>query len=317
MSNNHYLTKSEDQISFSSKLAYSSGVVVNNLLGNAVGTMMVVLNLAMGMNPALVGLLGALPRLTDAFTDPMMGFISDKTKSKWGRRRPYIFFGAILTGVVYSFLWQLPRGGSENLVFWYFLIGSIIFYLGYTIFATPLVALGYELTPDYHERTRLMGFTSIVGSMVYLVTPWLYPFMENKNYFKNPMDGAATLGIIIGVVTIILGVIPAICLKERYVKVADQELAEAQEQDKGFFESMREFFKGFAATLKFKPFLCLCGSTFLVFNSFMLVSSFQLYILIYYMFGGDKEKGAIEMGIVGTIQSVCFYIVSPRLVKFN
>ena len=53
------------------------------------------------MNPALVGLLGALPRLTDAITDPLMGFISDHTKSRWGRRRPYIFWGAIAAGLIW------------------------------------------------------------------------------------------------------------------------------------------------------------------------------------------------------------------------
>ncbi len=58
--------------------------------------MSIVLNLGLGMNPALVGLLGALPRLVDAFTDPLMGYISDNTRSRWGRRRPYIFAGAIL-----------------------------------------------------------------------------------------------------------------------------------------------------------------------------------------------------------------------------
>jgi GPH family glycoside/pentoside/hexuronide:cation symporter len=49
--------------------------------------------------------------------------------------------------------------------FWYFLIGSIVFYVGYTIFATPWVALGYELTPDYHERTRLMGVQNFIGQL--------------------------------------------------------------------------------------------------------------------------------------------------------
>ena len=120
--------------------------------------MLIVLNLGLGMNPALVGLLGALPRLTDAITDPLMGYISDNTRSRWGRRRPYIFCGAILVGIVFALLWQLPDNRSENYYFWYFLIGSFLFYLAYTVFVTPWVALGYELTPDYHERTRLMGF---------------------------------------------------------------------------------------------------------------------------------------------------------------
>ena len=145
----HYQTAIEDRISFSHKLIYGFGAFVNNLLAAAIGGMVIVLNLGLGMNPALVGLLGALPRLTDAFTDPLMGYISDHTKSKWGRRRPYIFVGAIAAGIIFTLLWQLPEGKSEYFYFWYFLIGSVIFYLAYTVFATPWVALGYELTPDY------------------------------------------------------------------------------------------------------------------------------------------------------------------------
>ena len=129
----HYETAEQDKISLAQKLIYGLGGFVNNLLGAAIGGMSIVLNLGLGMNPALVGLLGAIPRLTDALTDPLMGYISDHTKSRWGRRRPYIFFGAIAAGIVFMLLWQLPEGKSENYYFWFFLIGSIIFYLAYTV----------------------------------------------------------------------------------------------------------------------------------------------------------------------------------------
>ena len=78
----HYQTKPEDRISFFHKVIYGAGAFVNNLLAAAIGGMAIVLNLGLGMNPALVGLLGALPRITDAVTDPLMGYISDNTRSK-------------------------------------------------------------------------------------------------------------------------------------------------------------------------------------------------------------------------------------------
>ena len=77
----HYATAPEDRIPFVSKLVYGLGAFVNNTLAAAIGGMMVVLNLGYGLNPALVGLLGALPRVTDAITDPLMGYTSDKTRS--------------------------------------------------------------------------------------------------------------------------------------------------------------------------------------------------------------------------------------------
>ena len=84
----HFETKQQDRISIPHKIIYGLGAFVNNLLAAAIGGMAIVLNLGLGMNPALVGLLGALPRLTDALTDPLMGYISDNTHSRWGRRRP-------------------------------------------------------------------------------------------------------------------------------------------------------------------------------------------------------------------------------------
>ena len=139
-----------DRIPKTEKLAYGIGALVNNLMAAAMGTMSIVLNLGLGMNPAVVGTLMALPRLLDALTDPVMGYVSDHSRLRWGRRRPFIFVGALVSGAIFAGLWQMPAGHSEDFYFWFFLIGANLFYLGYTVFATPLIALGYEMTPDYN-----------------------------------------------------------------------------------------------------------------------------------------------------------------------
>jgi GPH family glycoside/pentoside/hexuronide:cation symporter len=309
----HYKTASEDRISFSQKLIYGLGAFVNNLLAAAIGGMVIVLNLGFGMNPALVGLLGGLPRLLDAFTDPMMGFISDNTKSRWGRRRPYIFFGAIAAGIIFALLWQLPREQNETFYFVYFLIGSLLFYLAYTVFATPWVALGYELTPDYNERTRLMGVQSFMGQLPYMVAPWFLWIMTYEGFFIDQVAGAAGLAIIIGIVVISIGILPAIFLKERFKEIAQAE----EEKDKSkskvdvntFRKNILDFLKGFLTALKSRPFLMLCLATFLVFNGFMLISSFQFYVIIYYVFGGDQLTGAEYAGYAGTAGSISTLLV--------
>ena len=312
----HYETAAEDKISLPQKLIYGLGAFVNNLLAAAIAGMAIVLNLGLGMNPALVGLLGALPRLTDALTDPLMGYISDHTKSRWGRRRPYIFFGAIAAGITFMLLWQLPEGKSENYYFWFFLIGSLIFYLAYTVFATPWVALGYELTPDYHERTRLMGVQNFMGQLAYLVSPWFLWIMQYDLLFDNIMEGAKWLAIIIGMFTICVGILPALFLKERFKKVPAEQIPDLRDNteknvaiQEEYPASLADFFKGFAATLKFTPFLKLCAATFLVFNGFMLVSSFQFYVIIYYVFGGDQSLGAEYAGWAGTVAAISTFCV--------
>jgi len=297
-----------DKIPLIQKFIYGLGAFINNLLGAAMSTMVIVLNLGLGMNPALVGLLGALPRFIDAFTDPLMGYISDHTKSKWGRRRPYIFIGAIVSAIVFTLLWQLPRDQSEDFYFWFFLIGSIAFYLAYTVFATPWVALGYELTPDYHERTRIMAVQNFMGQFAWLVAPWFLLFMQNETLFSDMVEGAGWLALIIGVFTICVGILPAIFLVERHMPILTaKEISTSERQSakqKGIAFALSDFFKGFLITLKFKPFLSLCGATFLVFNGFMMVSSFQSYVIIYYVFGGDQALGAEYVGWAGTVSFI-------------
>ena len=309
----HYDTSPEDRIPFIQKLVYGLGAFVNNLLAAAIGGMVIVLNLGLGMNPALVGLLSALPRLTDAITDPLMGYISDKTKSRWGRRRPYIFIGAIAAGIVFALLWQLPAGKSESFYFWYFLGGSLIFYLAYTMFATPWVALGYELTPDYHERTRLMGVQNFVGQLAYVIAPWFLLIMQNERYFDDMVDGAAGLAIIIAVVVISVGIMPAIFLRERFKAVATTDAGKRNlqiaESGSAIRRNIGDFFRGFVTTLKVKPLLKLCIATFLVFNGFMMVASFQFYVIIYYVFAGDTVAGAEYAGYAGTLGAVSTFCV--------
>lgn len=305
-SSHHAVTAPEDRIPFKGKLAYGAGAFVNNLLAAASGGMMIVLNLGLGMNPALVGLLGAIPRLTDAFTDPVMGYISDNTRSRWGRRRPYIFVGIFVAALLFALLWQLPRGQSESFLFWWFLIGSILFYAGYTLWVTPWVALGYELTPDYNERTRLMGTQNFIGQLAYVVSPWFLWIMNSGRIFRDAdgapdqVAGAAGLAIVIALVTVGLGLLPAIFLRERMKSVAEQEAA-AGSRAHGLRENIASFLSGFGVTLRSGPFLKLCIATFLVFNGFILISAFASYVIIYYVCGGDQALGAKYVGWAGTL----------------
>ena len=308
-----YETAPADRIPFHLKVVYGLGAFVNNLLAAAIGGMVIVLNLGLGMNPALVGLVAAIPRLTDAFTDPLVGYISDNTRSRWGRRRPYLFIGAIAAGIIYALLWQLPAGKTEAFYFWYFLCGSLIFYLAYTIFATPWVALGYELTPDYHERTRLMGTQNFIGQLAYVIAPWFLLIMQSEMLFDGMVDGAAGLAVIIGIVVIAIGILPAIFLRERFAaNIAVEckgDTAPVESVTEALARNMRCFLKGFVISLKFKPFLKLCAATFLVFNGFMLIASFQFYVIIYYVLGGDTVEGARYAGYAGTLGAISTFAI--------
>ena len=306
-------TAPADRIPLPRMGAYGAGGLANNLLAAGSGGMMIALNLGYGMNPALVGLLGALPRLTDAVTDPVMGHISDHTRSRWGRRRPYIFCGALVAPLMLALLWQLPEGRGETFYFNYFLIGSFIFYLAYTVFATPWVALGYELTPDYNERTRLMGVQNFIAQGAWLVAPWFLWFMELPA-FGDMRGGASALAIVLALTCAGFGVLPALFLRERHAgglptrprrgdgRATAQALAVA-------VKAVADFVVGFGKTLGSLDFLKLCGATFLVFNGFQLIAAFQAYVIIFYVFGGDRHAAGWWIGAVGTIGAVATFAV--------
>ena len=295
----HHVTAAEDRIPLWQKSAYAVGMFVNNLQAAALPAMVVILNLGLGMDPFLVGLISAIPRVFDAISDPMVGYISDHTRTRWGRRRPYILVGAILAGLVFALMWQLPDGRSESFYFWVFLGASILFFLTYTLYATPFVAFGYEMTADYHERTRLHAFANTVGQLVWLGVGWFYAIMANESLFRDTVHGARTLAIFVGVGVAVLGVVPAIVCRER--QVAAPRAADGR----GVLANTLEFLKGIVITFRCKPFVKICGATFLVFNGYQLGFSFSLYVMIYYLFGGDDSQAGELLGWFNTATAAC------------
>ena len=201
-------TARRDRVSVFQKTVYGLGALTNNLLSGAVGAMSIVLNLGLGMNPAAIGIIMASSRLTDAFADPIMGYVSDHTRSRWGRRRPYIVAGAVITGLVFALMWQIPAGHSERFYFWFFLIGSNFFYAAFTLYAAPLIGLGYEMTADYYERIQIQAYSNLIGQIPWLVLSWFYAFMENKRLFPTPVEGARALALLVGASVVVMASCP-------------------------------------------------------------------------------------------------------------
>jgi len=311
----HYKTAKEDIVPFGQKLAFGSGHLANQLFPAALGVFMVVLVMSLNMNPVLAGILGALPRLLDALTDPIMGFISDNTKSKWGRRKPYILLGSAITGVAFMVMWQLNPEDSQTYNFVYFLIVSVFFYIGYTIFATPLIGLGYEMTSDYNERTRLMAVSQWMGQVAWMIAPWFWVIIYDPSIFASAPEGARILAIWVGGICMVLGILPAIFNKEMIVpdksKMADLSM-------KDLAVNAKEFVRGIKLTIKNKQFMKLCGSTFFIFNGFQTIAQFAMFIIVYYLFQGDKVAAGSWPAWFGTISAMATaFLVIPIVTKLS
>lgn len=302
-------TNSREKVPVVQKFAFGAGHLVNNLLPGALGVFSFFLLTAFGMDPFLAGLLGGLPRIYDAITDPIMGYISDNTASRWGRRRPYIFAGAILCGILFAVLWQLNPENTQMYNFWYFLIMSLVYLTANTIFSTPLIGLGYEMSSDYNERTRLMAFSQTIGQIAWMIVPWFWVIIANPAFFDTQAEGVRKLSIIVGAGCMALGVLPAIFCKE-----IDQTHLEnrAELSLKNIVSNLKDLFSSIVKISKNNPFMRLCGATFLVFNGFQMVASFSYFIIVFYLFNGDYGMAGTWPAWFSTISAIATaFLVIP------
>lgn len=297
----HHITAPEDRIPVLQKVTYSIGALVNQLQAAAISAMVLVLNLGLGMNPALVGVVGTVPRLLDAFTDPLIGYTSDNARTRYGRRRPFMLGGAILAGLLFALLFQLYKSNTETYNFWYFLVIQCLFVVAFAFFAIPFIALGFEMTPDYHERTRLQGAANSIGQIAWLISPWLFKFMYST---KDLLHGVRTLAIVFGVIIALGGILPVFFNKEYFTSLPRPERKNV----------LKDFWSGCVIAFKNRAFLKLTMITFLVFNGFMLASAFTSYVIFFYDFAGDYGKGGNLLGWFGTASALSsFLIVIPLI----
>lgn len=290
------------------KLAFGIGSLSDQLFNAAMGVFLAVLVLALNMDPLLAGILASAPRIFDAITDPLMGYISDNTRTRWGRRKPFVFLGTVLSGISYFAMWQLYPENSMMYNFYYFLFLSFAFYLGFTIFKIPLTALGYEMSEDYHERTRIMAISQWIGQLAWVIAPWFWVLMFVDTLFETPSIACRTVALWVAVLCTAFGIVPAIFCKERELPEYDEstELSLAN-----IGKNAKEFIRGVVQTTKCKPFLLLCGATFFVYNGYMLVIQFQYVITVHYVFAGSASAAGNYPAWNGTLGALatCLFVI--------
>ena len=296
----------QTQIPLAQKIAFGMGMLANQMFPAALGVFIIILVQGLGMDPLWWGIIFFIPRLVDAITDPVMGYITDNFESRWGKRRPFIFFGALITGVSFYFMWQLYAENSHLYNFVYHLSWSFGFVLGLTIFSVPYMAMGYEMSNDFHERTRLMAVAQWIGQWAWIISPWFWVILFDQNRFDSSAEGARYLSVWVAVFCTLLAIVPALFCREnrsRDVKKTDSS--------KSFRKSLRDFFNGITTTLKFKPFQKICLATFLIFNSFNTVAAFSFFIIVHYMHGGDVNLAGNWPALFGSVSSLftCFLVI--------
>jgi GPH family glycoside/pentoside/hexuronide:cation symporter len=227
MQNPSHNTPENEKLNLSTKLAFGAGDMGSAITAN-IGVFFTAIFLTdvAGLNPGLAGWVLLVGKIWDAINDPVVGVLSDRTKSRLGRRLPWMLYGAIPFGITFFLQWLVPNfgGGSANnqwSLFWYYVVVSILFNAFYTVVNLPYTALTPELTSDYDERTNLNSFRfgfSIGGSIfslfVVLLIQNLIPNDRIQQY------------LVIGLVCAIISVLPMYwCIwgvRDRVLAVAAQ-----------------------------------------------------------------------------------------------
>jgi GPH family glycoside/pentoside/hexuronide:cation symporter len=283
------------------KIAYGSGTMAQNLsvdsIKNLAGPLF---NITLGMSPTLVGHALLLMRVWDAFTDPVMGWISDNTKSRWGRRRPYVLVGAILSAIAYALILRVPQGLEPNgSLFYYFLFASLGLYTCVTILQVANNSLGFEMSHDYHERTNIFAYRTVFGQASKFLIPYLYFFCQ-LDVFVDTMTGAKYVGVGLGILIFLFALPTAFFTREGHAELAAK-------QDKipiGW---------AITTTLKTRPFQVLVGLLFVTIFGSNFHLALGTYVNIYHVAGGDTKFGAELQGIGGVVGTITAFIAIPLM----
>lgn len=185
------------------RLAYGFGTVAFGIKNNGFQTILLLFyNQVVGLPADTVGLVIFAALLLDGLLDPVIGHLSDQTRTRWGRRHPFMYAAALPIGLTYLLLWNPPRG-DQTVTLWYLAGIAILVRAAISLYEVPSTALAAELTSDYHERTVLAGYREIFGWLgamliqLLLFTVLLRPTPQYPVGQLNP-DGYRLYGIVAG-----------------------------------------------------------------------------------------------------------------------
>ena len=275
-------------LSLRTKMGYGVGDVGGNLFFTIVGFWL--LNFVtdtLGLAASLAGVALLIGRAWDAVTDPLMGTLSDRTVSRWGRRRPYLLFGAaaVAAGMTLVFLDVGGRGWSQGALFVWVVFAFCLVNSAYTVVFVPYAALTPELARDFQERTNLNGYRmswAIVGT---LLGAGAFSIVVELAAGAGAGSGYTVAGALFGLITALVVLITFASVRERPVA-----------RDRARTGSVRasSVFAGYASALKVRPFrLALLPWTLFIAGTIIATSAVPFYF--------EHVYGRPELASIGSL----------------
>lgn len=267
------------------KAAYASGGLTDFFFLNfllSLATQIYVTG--MGMDIRLLGFALAIPKVLGVVTDPLFGMWSDNTHGRWGRRRPYILAGGIIGALLLPLMWFIPPG-SAFVQFAYLAVMISVFSIFYSMFSIPYGALGYELTTDYDERTRLFAWKGYLTACGALSAAWFYRFCTLR-IFPNEVAGVRWLSLLIGLLMVVGTLATVLGCREHTLRKKQPSVPLAA---------------ALRMTLANRPFLLLQTATQVLGLALAITGPMGWLLFLYYVCQADKGLAANITAYGGTI----------------
>ncbi len=234
--------------------AYGSGGGAYGVLRNAHYFVLIYYSQVLGLDPGLAGLAVGIGLVFDAITDPLIGYLSDGTRSRWGRRHPWLFASILPLAASFYFLWHPPEFIEGNtLLFSWLVICNVSMRTALTMFVVPAYAIVAELTPDYDERTRLLTVFHVVystfnnGMSLLMYAVWLVPTEEYANGVMNPA-GYQEAGLV-GSIIIVVSLLAFSIGLRRFIPKLRQHRIDSPLSPGQFFRQVADVFRSVSARI--------------------------------------------------------------------
>ncbi|BAY21038.1 putative sugar transporter [Calothrix sp. NIES-2100] len=288
-----------EKLPFKTKLAYGAGDLGPAITANiSIFFLLVFFTNVAGIPAGLAGSILMVGKIWDAVNDPFVGFLTDKTKSRrWGRRLPWLLYGAIPFGVFFFLQWIVPPFSVWGL-FWYYVAIGLISQVFYTVVNLPYTAMTPELTQDYDERTSLNSFRftfSIGGSILSLIL--------SKIVFSLISDRAQQYLVLAAICTIISTLALYWCVYGTRDRVLAFEAKRIQLEEPPaipFIEQLKIVFTN-------RPFLFVIGIYLCSWLGVQITASIIPYFVVYCMRLQESDVPTVMIAVQGTALVMLFF----------
>lgn len=295
------------RIPFKTKIGYSLGGTGDAIAYDFIGSFLLffLTDLA-GISPAIAGTIIGIAVLWDAITDPIIGMVSDRCKSKYGKKRPFLLGSAVPLAVIMIMLFHVV-GLDGNAKVAYYVIFAMLFWTTYTVFNIPYFSLGGCLTANTDERTRIRSIAQVfnfIGVFFASAVPTFFVGMFQKSGCSEADSWQYAV--------IIIGAIAAVVIMISWNATRGYELDIEETTD----STHDNIFKEIKEVLCLKPYIFVLISQLLFYASYTISSASILYFTENNLGMGEAQASLIYTGVT-TGGIIVALLLGPVAVKFD